>query len=118
MHLRRVGDLLLIYIGKCLANMKKVLYTSFCNIWPSCKRCGSLTPSLQAAEGERAAAEEAAELLQQRAREEGEEGGAEGAGPELGDEKRMVMQAMHVPHQAGKSPPVCSPLYHCLMPCA
>ncbi len=57
---------------------------------------------LQAAEGERAAAEEAAQLLQQPAQEEGEDSGTEPSDQQPGEEKRMVMQAMHVLHEAGK----------------
>ena len=64
---------------------------------------------LQAAEGERAAAVEAAQLLQKPAREEAEEPGTEGAGPRPGEEQRMVMQAMHVPHEAGKHLPARAP---------
>ena len=57
---------------------------------------------MQAAEGERAAAKEAAERLQRAADEAGEEPAADDAHEQHMEEGRMAMQAMHVLHAPGK----------------
>ena len=58
---------------------------------------------IQAAEGERAAAKEAAERLQRAADEAGEEPAADDAHEQHMKEGRMAMQAMHVVHAPGKA---------------
>lgn len=54
---------------------------------------------LQAAAGEKAAAEEAAKLLQKAGEESEEEKTPEKGDQKRMEEKRLVMQAMHVPHE-------------------
>lgn len=59
---------------------------------------------MQAAAGEKAAAEAAAYLLQKAREEPKEEGSPEDKEPKHTEEKRLTMQAMHVPHEeAGRS---------------
>ena len=60
---------------------------------------------IQAAEGERAAAKEAAERLQRASEEAGEKPAADDAHEQPTEEGRMAMQAMHVPHAPGKATP-------------
>ena len=61
---------------------------------------------MQAVEGERAAAKEAAQLLLKAGDENLDEEAAKDQEAKHVEESRMVMQAMHVPHELGRFQPV------------
>ena len=61
---------------------------------------------MQAVEGERAAAKEAAQLLLKAGDEDIDEEAAKDQEHKHVEESRMVMQAMHVPHELGRFQPV------------